>query len=69
MGTKQIVRVLESVEQGAFTSDQVAAMTGLSVATASAWLSALCEDGLIKRTHRYALGRGPGRRFHRYEAA
>ena len=52
---KQITRVLQAVNDGCFTSDQVAALTGLPVKTASAWLSVLAEDGLIRRERRHAL--------------
>lgn len=45
---KQIVRVLKAVELGCRTSLEVADLTGLSTSKASAYLSELCTDGLIR---------------------
>ncbi len=56
---KQISQVLEAVEDGAETSDAVAAITGLSVAAASSYLNSLSGDGVIRLTQR------EGRRFSR----
>lgn len=50
--TKQIVMVLEAIENGCETSADVAIITGLSIATCSAWITKLSEDGLIEITRR-----------------
>jgi transcription initiation factor IIE alpha subunit len=59
---KQIVRVLDAVNEGGETSDQISAMTGLSVATVASYLTVLARDGLVqvvKRRARQFNSRGP----------
>jgi predicted Rossmann fold nucleotide-binding protein DprA/Smf involved in DNA uptake len=65
MTDKQIVRVYDAVQGGARTSIDVAAETGLSIKTASAWLSELERGELIRRvgTVKYP---GCGRRATRW---
>lgn len=67
---KQLVTVLEAVNMGCETSDQVSAVTGLPVATASACLSALANDGLVRRVRRAARRfNARGRASHLYAPA
>lgn len=65
--SKQISAVLDAVAVGCETSDQVAAITGLSKRHASAYLSQLADAALIIRTHKDALRIAEtGRYMHRY---
>lgn len=64
---KQISMVLEAVEAGDWNSDQISAITGLSIKTVSAYLSQLAASGLIVREHLDAYrDKPPGRAFHIY---
>ena len=56
---KQISQVLDAVAKGCETSGEVAALTGLSVATASAHLSALTRYGMIALVKRGGVLIGP----------
>lgn len=63
---KDIIRVLEAVQDGARHSADVSELTGLTVASASAHLSELAKAGLVKWTGRvYPLPRG--RSYYAYE--
>jgi hypothetical protein len=48
---RQIDRVLSAVSSGAETSAEVAARTGLSIKSSSAWMSQLAKMGKIARQH------------------
>ena len=58
---KQISRVLDAVANGCETSQEVAAFTGLSTATASANLSVLTRYGMIALVKRGGIRVGPKR--------
>lgn len=60
---KQIIRVFEAVEAGCETSDMVAAYLGITIPIASAHLSALAKDGLIRAVRRKGER---GIRFNKY---
>lgn len=67
---KQEVAVLEAVNLGCETSDAVAAITGLPLATVSSYLSALADDGLIRRVKRnWVRFNSRGRASHQYRHA
>ena len=64
---KQIARVLDAVNEGGETSNQIATMTGLSVATVSSYLTVLARGGLVKLVEREARQFNErGRRSHLY---
>lgn len=64
---KQIIQVLEAVEEGGWSSNQISAMTSLSIASVSAYLGELARDGLIDLIERDALHfSGRGRKSHLY---
>ena len=68
---KDIVRVLAAVRIGARTSRDVEAMTGIPMRSASAWLSVLAKDGLVRRVRTDAIQYGPrgrGRIYNEYAA-
>lgn len=54
---KQIIRVIDSIQRGCGTSIEVAEYTGLSVKTASSYISQLKQDGLIVVTGQCKTGR------------
>jgi CRP-like cAMP-binding protein len=54
---KQIMAVLQAVEQGCGTSYDVSEYTGLSLKAASAWLTVLVNDGYVR-----VVGRKKGER-------
>ena len=65
---KQIAAVLEAVNAGAATSEDVAFDTGLSKKAASSYLTQLCDDGEIQRVEEMSMPSlsGRGRRFNVY---
>lgn len=63
---KQIVRVIFALECGLTTSREVADETGMTLAAASSYLSALCTDGLVRVTGAARLNKR-GQRSNVYE--
>jgi hypothetical protein len=66
---KQIILVLNAVNSGCQMSHEIADLTGLSRAHCASYLAVLADDGLIRRTHTFALELTKGHPFHRYGPA
>lgn len=72
MSEKAYFRVLDAIRAGARTSRDVEAFTGIPAKAASAWLTVLCRDGMVRRTGSDCISygdRGRGRIFNSYVPA